>query len=410
MLIHNNHPDYLQPLEPQDARLLDAPAAARAERFFVSHPGYQPTPLRELGEMARASGVDAIFVKDESARLGLDSFKALGGMYAAARLVLDEAGRILGRTFDTTDLHTAPVRETAAGMVLVCATDGNHGRAVAAGARLVGAAARVYVHQGVSAGRRAAIADLGAVVVVVEGNYDDAVAEAARAGAEHGWHCLSDTSWLGYERIPGYVMQGYTLLMKEALDQLPRIPTHLFIQAGVGGLAAAAAGYLALRYGAARPRLIVVEPSRAACLLESMRAGHAVRIVQGEPTMMAMLECQTPSLLAWRILTRAADAFMTVGEDDALAVMRVLAQPCGSDPALVAGESGGVGLAGLLRVADDAGWRAQIGLGSDSRVLVINTEGATDPARFEALVGRAPLRDGSPFHHHHLHSPHPHIS
>lgn len=390
MYVLNSHPAYRQPLDPQDAALFGTSSCIDAERFFAGQPGHCPTPLHALPTMAHEMGIGSIHVKDESERLGLNSFKALGGMYAVARLVLEQAGQILGRTLDFQELDTPPVRLIAATIVVACATEGNHGRSVAAGARLTGATARIFVPAGVSSERRAAIARLGAVIVPVAGTYDDAVAEAARACAEHGWHVVSDTSWPGYERIPGHVMQGYTLLMKEALVQLPRAPTHVFIQAGVGGLAAAMAAYLMLRFGAERPRFIVVEPARAACFLSSMHAGRAIRIPHGESTVMAMLECYAPSPVAWRVLTRAADAFMRIDEDDAIAMMRRLALPRGRDPALVSGESGGAGLAGVVRALGDAHLCEALGLSSHSRVLVINTEGATDPELFEALVGIAP--------------------
>jgi len=390
MYVLNSHPAYRQPLDSQDAALFGPSSCIDAERFFAEQPGYSPTPLHALPTMAREIGINAIHVKDEGERLGLNSFKALGGMYAVARLVLEEAGKILGRSLDFHELDTPPVRLIAATIVVACATEGNHGRSVAAGARLTGAAARIFVPAGVSSERRAAIVRLGAVVVPVAGTYDDAVTEAARACAEHGWHVVSDTSWPGYERIPGHVMQGYTLLMKEALVQLPRAPTHVFIQAGVGGLAAALAAYLMLRFDGERPRLIVVEPERAACLFGSMRAGRAIRIPHAEATVMAMLECYAPSPVAWRVLTRAADAFITVDEDDAIAMMRRLALPRGRDPALVSGESGGVGLAGAVRALGDPHLCEAIGLTAHSRVLVINTEGATDPGLFEALAGIAP--------------------
>lgn len=390
MFILNSHPDYQRELAAADGVLFGAASARDAERFFAQHPDYRPTPLPTLAALAREAGVGAIDIKDESVRLGLGSFKALGGMYAVARVVLEQAAHALGRQLGPADLHTPAVRAVAAGIVVACATEGNHGRSVAAGARLCGAEARIYVQAGVSAARRDAIERFGATVVTVPGQYDDAVAHVASACASHGWHCVSDTSWSGQETMPGWVMQGYTLLIKEALDQLAEAPTHVFIQAGVGGLAAALAGYLATRFGAARPRLVVVEPARAACLLESLRARRALRIAHGEPTIMSMLACYAPSPLAWRILTHAADAFMTVDEADALAAMRRLARPHANDPALVAGESGGVGLAGLLRAAGDARLRTALGLDARSRVLVINTEGATDPARYEALLASAP--------------------
>jgi diaminopropionate ammonia-lyase len=278
-------------------------------------------------------------------------------------------------------------------MTFGCATDGNHGRAVAVGAQLVGARAAIFVHARVSAARIAAIARYGAEVTTVEGTYDDTVAEAARVCAERGWTLVSDTSWPGYERIPGLVMQGYTAIAREALRALPRPPSHVFVQAGVGGVAAALAAHLAVALGTERPTFVVVEPARAACLFESAQAGRPVKIAHGEPTVMAMLECYEPSHVAWRILSRMADAFMTVEDADAVMVMNRLAHPLGDDPPIVAGESGGAGLAGLIRVANDPVWRARIGLGADASALVVNTEGATDPERYRELVPGD--RDGS---------------
>jgi diaminopropionate ammonia-lyase len=279
-------------------------------------------------------------------------------------------------------------------MTFACATDGNHGRSVAHGAALVGARAVVFVHAGVSDARAAAIAGFGAEIVRVAGTYDDSVAEAARACAAHGWVAVADTSWPGYERTPGLVMQGYTLMVRELVDALPAPPTHVFVQAGVGGLAAAVAGHLADVYGGDRPTAVVVEPARAACVYASAAAGRPVRIAPGEPTVMAMLECYEPSPLAWRILERAADAFMTVDEADAVAAMHRLARPARGDPAIVAGESGGAGVAGVIRAATDRAARAALGLGDASRVVAINTEGATDPARYRALVGLDPAAVG----------------
>ena len=171
---------------------------------------------------------------------------------------------------------------------------------------------------------------------------------------------------------------------------MPDLPTHVFIQSGVGGIAAAVFGHLAVALGDKRPRSVVVDPARAACVVESARAGRPVRIGHSEPTVMAMLECYEPSLVAWRILSRVADGFMTVEEDEAISVMRRLANPIGNDPAIVAGESGGVGLAGLLKAASDPAIRNALDLDRDSRVFLVNTEGATDPRKFEELVGQTP--------------------
>ncbi|OCP02692.1 MULTISPECIES: diaminopropionate ammonia-lyase [unclassified Ensifer] len=387
MFLANTHADFGAPLLIEDAEMLSLAAAGDVERHFSQRQDHRPTPLHALPALAKELGVAGVFVKDEGHRLGLGSFKALGGSYAVIRLVIEEAERHLGRGLGLDDFDRPEVRAVAAGMTFGCATDGNHGRSVAMGAELVGAKSVIFVHAGVSEKRIEAIARYGAEIVRVAGTYDDSVAEAARVCEARGWTVVSDTSWPGYEYIPGLVMQGYTALLCEALRQMDQPPTHVFVQAGVGGIAAATAGHLALRYGDDRPRFVVVDPARAACLYESAKAGHPIKVQHGEPTIMAMLECYEPSLVAWRILSRVADAFMTVDEEDAVSIMNRLARPVGGDPAIVAGESGGVGLAGLVAVARDPVLGEALGLTAQSRVFVINTEGATDPERYAALVG-----------------------
>ena len=390
MFLSNTNSDYRTPLLAEDAAMLDVDAAGEAERYLGFRDGHAETPLHALPNLAASIGVASIHIKDEGQRLGLGSFKALGGSYAVVRLVLEEAGCRLGRTIDVAELSTPEVLDIAKTMTFACATDGNHGRSVAQGAELVGARAKIFVHSGVSDRRIAAIARFGAEMIRVAGTYDDSVREAARVAEDKGWTIVSDTSWPGYERIPGLVMQGYTTIVREALRALPEPPTHVFVQSGVGGIAAAVAGHLALALGKARPVFTVVDPARSACIVESARAGHPVKVPHGEPTVMAMLECYEPSLVAWRSLARVADGFMTVDEEDAIGVMRRLAGPIGRDPAIVAGESGGVGLAGLLAAAADPGARRKLGLDDKSRVFVINTEGATDPEKYHAIVGRTP--------------------
>jgi diaminopropionate ammonia-lyase len=305
-------------------------------------------------------------------------------------LVQEEAARRLGRPVAVHELTSHAVRAVAATMTFACATDGNHGRSVAQGAQLMGAKAVIFVHAGVSAARIEAIARFGAEIVRVEGGYDFSVQEAARVAYGEGWTILSDTSWPGYEYIPGLVSQGYTAMVREILDELSAPPTHVFLQAGVGGFAAAVAGHMAVVLGDARPHVSVVDPARAACLYESARQGRPAKIDDTQSTIMAMLECHEASLIAFRVLERVADGFMTVEEDVAPETMRRLASPVGRDPAIVAGESGGAGLAGLLTVLRDPALAARIGLGPQARVLVINSEGATDPALYEKIVGRSP--------------------
>ncbi len=386
----NKMPQYQSTLAPQDAAVLSIEGAAEVRQILDLRDHSEPTPMHHLPALAGQLGVADIHIKDEGHRLGLGSFKALGGAYALMRLVQAEASKRLGRSVPAQDLLTPEVRAIAEQMTFACATDGNHGRSVAQGAQIMGARAVILVHSGVSDARIQAIAHFGADIIRVKGNYDDSVAEASRVSAEKGWTVLSDTSWSGYEDIPGLVMQGYTAIVQEALQQLPDRPTHVFLQAGVGGFAAAIAGHFAVIEGEHRPHVTVVEPDRAACLMDSACAGEPVRTAETEPTIMAMLECYEPSLTAFRVLSRVADGFMTVGEEAAPAVMRLLANPQRDDPAIVAGESGAVGLAGAMAVLGNPELADKIGLGASSRLLFINTEGATDPALYQKIVGLSP--------------------
>ena len=354
---------------PAACAILDETGFEAAGAAIRSWPGYAPTPLHRLDELARAAGLGAIFLKDESGRFGLGSFKALGGGYAVARAV---------------ERH-------GPGITVACATDGNHGRAVAWGAARFGCRCVIFVHAGVSPGRRRAIEAFGAEVRVVPGTYDDAVRRSAEVATAEGWVLVSDTSWEGYEAIPRDVMQGYAVMAEEALDQLSGTPpTHVFLQGGVGGLAAAVAARLDRRFGPDRPRIVVVEPDRAACLLASCRAARPVAVEGDLATVMAGLACGEPSLLAWRVLDELAHAFLAIPDHAAVQVMRLLAEGVGGDPPLVIGESGVAGLAGALAAAGCPALAEPLGLGPRSRVLVIGTEGATDAEVWRAIVGRKP--------------------
>jgi diaminopropionate ammonia-lyase len=388
ILAINQLPTYGSPLSPDDAACVDEGAACEVENMLRLCPAHRPTPLFCLDQLARRLGLQRVYVKDESGRLGLGSFKALGGTFAVIRVVLDQAQRVLGRMVAPAELMSGEVRTVARTLTVCCATDGNHGRSVAAGARMLGVRAVIFVHEFVSARRVAAISALGAEVRQVAGNYDESVALASRESAANGWIVVSDTSWHGYEEIPRIVTQGYTAMVREVCHALDAPPTHVFVQAGVGGLAAAVAGHLSMVYGEARPRVVVVEPDRAACLYASHQAGRRVAIAARAPTIMAMLECYEPSLVAWRIISCVVDAFMQVAEEDAISAMRQLAAPISGDRPIVSGESGAAGMAGLLRAME---WRLAgelLGLNADSRVLLFSTEGATDPTSYLQHVGR----------------------
>jgi diaminopropionate ammonia-lyase len=343
--------------------VLPAAGFRRAKAAITSWPEYAPTPLRDLPDIARGIGLGAVRLKDEAGRFGLGSFKALGGAYVVAELLRGQ------RAPDT--------------VTVTCATDGNHGRAVAWGARRCGCRCVVFVHETVSAGRAAAITAFGAELRRVPGTYDDAVREAERVAREEGWSVISDTSWPGYLVMPRRVMQGYRLMADEAIDQWGgAAPSHVFVQAGVGGAAAAVAVQMRARI-TPPPALIVVEPERAACLLASAELGALTSIPGALDTVMAGLACGEPSLLAWQELDRSAAAFMAVPDEAAAPAMRLLA-----DAGIVIGESGVAGLAALLLAAADPAARAAFGLGAESRVLLFGTEGATDAAVYEELVGR----------------------
>ncbi|MFC7737350.1 diaminopropionate ammonia-lyase [Roseomonas sp. GCM10028921] len=355
----------------------------RARAAITAWPGYAPTPLHDLPDVAVALGLASVHLKDESPRFGLGSFKALGGAYAVSVVVARElARRGIANAASPAELEAGRFAAETAGITVTCATDGNHGRSVAWGARRFGARCVIFVHPGVSAGRRKAMAALGAAVREVPGNYDDSVRASEAAARDGGWLLVSDTSWPGYTETPREVMQGYRLMAEEALDALPAPPSHVLIQGGVGGVAAAVSVALRARHGTG-PRLVVVEPECAACLLASAEAGEPATVPGELDTIMAGLACGEPSLLAWGELERAAFAFMAIPDSAAIAAMRLLARRA---PPIEAGESGAAGLAGLALAARDGAAREALGLGPESRALVFSTEGATDINLYERLV------------------------
>jgi len=362
--------------------VLPAGGYRRARAEITAWPGYAPTPLHDLPALAARAGVASVQVKDEAPRFGLGSFKALGGAYAVLGVLSAElARRGTARAATAADLMARTY--DAAGITVTCATDGNHGRSVAWGAQRFGASCVIFVHPGVSQGRRDAIARYGAEVREAPGTYDDSVRAASAAAAAHGWHVVSDTSWPGYTETPREVMQGYRLMADEALAQWTGPPpTHAFAQGGVGGMAAAVSVQLRTRPPA--PALVVVEPDRAACLLASAAAGRLTAAGDLD-TIMAGLACGEPSLIAWQELDRAAAAFLAIPDDAAIDAMRALAAH-----GIVSGESGAAGLAGLLLAAADPVARAALGLDATSRVLLFSTEGATDPELYARLVPGGP--------------------
>ncbi|KUJ85490.1 PLP-dependent lyase/thiolase [Ruegeria marisrubri] len=353
---------------------------------ITSWDGYVPTPLVELSGLAAKIGVDRIDYKHEGPRFGLGSFKALGGSYAAMRVLQRELGKRLGCDVRLEDIRNGAYRDACAGITLVSATDGNHGRSLAWGCQRFGAPCRIYIHAEVSEGRAEAMRALGAEVVRIEGDYDDSVLLAKQEAEKNGWFVVSDTSWPGYVDPPRDVMAGYGVMTREACEALERAPTHVFLQGGVGGLAASVAAGLRQHYGADAPRVVIVEPELAACLFESARNGRATNVAIAEETIMAGLSCGEPSGLAWDILAEEASDFLTIPDSIVAPTVRLLANADYGDPPVEAGESAVAGLAALIAARRNPELSARLGLDHSSRVLLIGSEGVTDPEIFSAIM------------------------
>ncbi|MGB1237991.1 MAG: diaminopropionate ammonia-lyase [Pseudomonadales bacterium] len=366
-------------------------SVAKAEQAIANiktWPAYAETPLHVLNDMAADTGLGAIWYKDESQRFGLKSFKALGGAYAVAcqlQKVLEER---TGVRPSTAQLLDGQLKDQLSEIVVSCATDGNHGRSVAWGAQLFGAKCVIYIHRDVSKGRQEAMEAFGAQVIRITGNYDESVRQADSDAKQFGRIIVSDTSYEGYMEVPKDVALGYTVMLSEVVEQLGgEIPTHVFVQGGVGGLASAVAGYFWDLWGERRPRFVVVEPEQANCLQRSAQEGKPV-VVDGDlDTLMAGLACGEVSALAWEILATAGDDFTTLSEEAVGQTMRLLAKGYKADPAIEAGESAVPGLAAAVIATQSPSLASSLGLSAQSKVLVIGTEGATDPELYRQLVG-----------------------
>jgi diaminopropionate ammonia-lyase len=377
------NPHTVQGDYPDELRaILSLAEHRRARACIASLPDYQPTTLHCLNQAAREFELAAVWLKDESTRFGLGAFKSMGGAYAVYR-VLEQHIRQLRPDAEISPraLIAGEHRDLTSQITFACASAGNHGRAVAWGAHLFGARCIVYLYQGVGEGRRAAIEALGAKVDCSSPSYDHGVRRVAIDAERAGWHVVSDTAYPGYMEIPRTVMQGYTVIAQEALEQLgDQRPTHVFLQAGVGGFAAAIAAHL-WETLEARPRIVLVEPAGAACVLESLAAGRPVTLPESR-TIMGGLNCAEPSLLAWEVLRPAADWAVAIPDNATIEAMRSLAQH-----GITAGESGAAGFAALSLLCANPDQRKEIGIDQRARVLLFSTEGATDRSTYEALTG-----------------------
>ncbi len=375
------------------AEVLNADGLSAAKKIISRWPGYAPTPLVDLPGIAAAADTGSLHYKNEAHRFGLKSFKPLGGAYAVYRCVEAEIVKATGNSdVDPDAIMSGQFADIAAGVTVTAATDGNHGRSVAWGARMFGCRCVIFINEAVSEGREKAIAGYGAEVRRNPGSFDDAVRAAAATAGSESWHVIPDTSDGIIVEAPRNVTQGYAVMAAEAIEQLPYDgpPTHVFLQAGVGGMAAASCAQFWQSFGAGKPKIILVEPKTAACWFASLRASQPVAISGELDSLMGGLACGEVSQLAWKILKPGTDAAMTLEDEAGADTMRLLAEGRHGDTPLVAGESGVAGLAGFLAAASDVHARETLGLNGTSRVVVFGTEGATDPETYEAIVGKTP--------------------
>ncbi len=378
----------------ESCHLVSQEVGHRTMDFHKTIPNYAPTPLVSLPSLAETLGVGTLYVKDESHRFGLNAFKGLGGSYAIGQTIASRLGKPL-ETLTFEELASEETREKIGTLTFVTATDGNHGRGVAWAAQQLGHRAVVYMPKGTALERLENIQVLGAEASITEMNYDDAVRHAAQMAERHGWILVQDTAWEGYEATPTHIMQGYATLAAEIAEQLEgEIPTHLFLQAGVGSFAGAVLGYFASLWGGHCPKAVVMEPTQADCIYRTAKAddGH-LHFVTGEMnSMMAGLCCGEPCTLSWDILHHCASGYISCDDFYSAQGMVLLGRPTGGDQAVVSGESGAIGagvLWGIMTQPELGELREQLGLDGQSKVLLISTEGDTDQENYQKiLLGR----------------------
>ncbi|MBY0221334.1 diaminopropionate ammonia-lyase [Sporosarcina aquimarina] len=363
-------------------------------KFQQTHPSYTHTPLYSLSRLASYLDVSMIQTKDESQRFGLNAFKVLGGIYAIAMYIAKQLGEeIENLSFDK--LKDPSVKARLGDLTFISATDGNHGRGVAWAARELGFKSVIYMPKGSSLQRLEAIRSEGALADIQDVNYDDTVRICARLAEKNGWIMVQDTAWEGYHEIPLWIMQGYSAMAHEIVEQWNQTseqpPTHLFLQAGVGSFAAGIAGYILQVYGEQAPKIIIVEPNQADCFYQSFLTEKGEREFVGGAmsTEMAGLACGEPNTEAFKLLRSYSTGVLSC--DDAIATvgMRVYGNPLKGDPSVISGESGSVTLGVvyyLRKFMKDLSLNDELGLDENARILVINTEGDTDEENYRKIV------------------------
>ena len=373
-------------------------AARQARKFHSSFPGYAPTPLNKLKNAAAKLGLGGIWVKDESFRFDLNAFKVLGGGFAIGNYMAKQLGTdIESVSYDS--LTSDGARKKLGDVTFITATDGNHGRGVAWMANKLQQKCVVYMPKGTAGERLENIRALGADASIKELNYDQCVQLAYEQAEKNGWVLTQDTAWDGYTAIPSDIMQGYTTIADEISEQIPEMPTHIILQAGVGSFASAILGYFAAKYGENRPKCIILEPNAADCIYRSAEADDGrIRIVEGDmPTIMAGLACGQPSTISYDIIRAYADAYVSCPDYVSALGMRMLGNPMGDDARIVSGESGAAGMGLIYEIMKNpalAELKTALSFDENARVLLISTEGDTDKENYRRIVweGAYPLK------------------
>ena len=327
--------------------------------------GYVPTPLISLNKLSNELNLKNIFYKDENKRFDLKSFKALGGAYAVEKV-----------TKGNKDI------------VVATATAGNHGRSVAWGARRLGLNCKIFISEFVSDARGQAMADLGADVIKVEGNYEKSLIECIKQSTENSWQIVQDVAWKDYMIVPKYTMAGYTVMMKEIVDQIKDNQiSHIILQAGVGGMAGAMVAGIA-RYLKNIPETIIVEPDSAACVMESIKTGKIEKIDIKRESLMGGMSCGEVSLVPWEILKNSVKFCISLPDDDIAKTMKLLGNSSFSDEKIIAGENSAPGVISLITSCADDKIKEKLKLSSKSNVLVIGCEGDTDKMMYQKLINQ----------------------
>lgn len=380
--------------EKASVEFINSEVVEKVRNFHKSFPEYKVTPLYSLDQLSKQLGVGNIWVKDESYRFGLNAFKVLGGSYAIGKYLAEKLNVDISElSFEK--LRSKEVKEKLGDITFVTATDGNHGRGIAWAANQLGQKSVVLMPKGSSEIRLNNIRKEGAEASITDLNYDETVRLASQKAEENGWVLVQDTAWDGYEKIPTWIMQGYGTILDEAVEQIAEAgverTTHVFLQAGVGSFAGSMLGYLARKFGDERPITVIVEPDKADCLYKSILVGDGKphSVTGALNTIMAGLACGEPSTTSWVVLKDYAEIFVSCPDYVAARGMRILANPLGSDPQIVSGESGAVGLGLVSLIAENKmlhDMKETLKLNQDSKILIISTEGDTDPENYKEIV------------------------